>query len=82
MLPDEYSKEADIVRKEIAAVSHVALTTDLWTSRATESYMTTCHFLTETWELRSLVLETFHFELSHTAEKLQRNGTFLKRSLP
>ena len=38
MLPDEYSKEAGIVKKEIAAVSHVALKSDLWTSRATESY--------------------------------------------
>ena len=71
MLPDEYSKEADIVKKEIAAVSPVALTSDLWTSRVTESYMTiTYHFLTETWELRSLVLETFHFRLSHTAENI------------
>ena len=71
MLPDEYSKEADIVKKEIAAVSHVALTSDLWTSQATESYMTiTCHFVTETWKLKSLVLETFHFELSHTAEHI------------
>ena len=71
MLPDEYSKEAELVKKEIALVSHVALTSDLWTSRATESYMTiTCHFLTETWDLKSLVLETFHFELSHTAENI------------
>ena len=71
MLQDKYSKEADIVKKETAAVSHVALTSDLWTSRATESYMTiTCHFLTEMWELRSLVLETFHLELSHTAENI------------
>ena len=43
----------------------------MWTSRATESYMTiTCHFLTETWDLKSLVLETFFFELSHTAENI------------
>ena len=71
MLPDEYSKEAELVKKEIALVSHVALTSDLWTSRATESYMTiTCHFLTETCDLKSLVLETFHFELSHTAENI------------
>ena len=26
MLPDEYSKEAEVVKKEIALVSHVALT--------------------------------------------------------
>ncbi|XP_028408818.1 zinc finger BED domain-containing protein 4-like [Dendronephthya gigantea] len=30
----------------------------------------TCHFLTETWELKSLVLETLLFELSHAAENI------------
>ena len=30
----------------------------------------TCHYLTENWDLTSLVLETFHFELSHTAENI------------
>ena len=70
-LPNAYSKEAEVVKKEIAAVSHVALSSDLWTSRATESYMTiTCHFLTETWNFKSLLLETFVFELSHTAENI------------
>ena len=57
------------IKKEISQVSHVALTRDLWTSRATESYITiTCHFLAATWQLKSLVLETLKFNLSHTAE--------------
>ena len=59
ILPSKYS-EAEIVKKEIAAVSHAPLTSDLWASRAIESYMTiTCHFVTETWKLKSYVLDTF-----------------------
>ena len=52
-------------------MSHVALTSDLWTSRATESFLTiTCHYLTSSWVLKSLVLETFAFKSSHTAENI------------
>ena len=33
-------------------VDHLALTTDIWTSRATQAYMTvTCHYLTPDWKL-------------------------------
>ncbi len=71
MLPDEYKKQLEKIKKDIAEVPHVALTSDLWTSRATESYITiTCHFLTAAWGLKSLVLDTFKFELSHTAEHI------------
>ncbi|XP_028414611.1 zinc finger BED domain-containing protein 4-like [Dendronephthya gigantea] len=71
MLPDAYNKKVEEMKKEISQVSHVALTSDLWTSRTTESYITiTCHFLTATWELMSLVLETLKFDLSHTAQHI------------
>ena len=43
----------------------------MWTSRKTESYLTiTCHFVTSTWELKSLVLETFGFKKDHTTENI------------
>ena len=71
MLPEAYNKKVGEIKKEISQVSHVALTIDLWTSRTTESYITiTCHFLSATWQLRSLVLETLKFNLSHTAEHI------------
>ena len=51
----------------------VALTTDGWTSKATESYnATTCHFIDCSWELRSCVLETSAFPESHTAENIKK----------
>ena len=54
----------------------IALTTDIWTSKATQSFaMTTAHFLDKEWKLTSCVLETIHFPGNHTAirisEKLQ-----------
>ena len=71
MLPEAYNKKVGEIKKEISQVSHVALTSDLWTSRTTESYITiTCHFLSATWQLRSLVLETLKFNLNHTAEHI------------
>ena len=46
----------------------IALTTDGWTSKATESYnATTAHFIDSRWELRSCVLETSLFPENHTA---------------
>ena len=71
MLPDMYSKRVNEIKQELDQISHVALTSDLWTSRATESFLTiTCHYLTSSWVLKSLVLETFAFKSSHTAENI------------
>ena len=57
-------------------VSGVALTTDIWTSKATQAFATTtAHFIDDGWELQSLCLEFNHFPGSHTgvriAEKLE-----------
>ena len=71
LLPDMYTTRAGEIKRELLQISHVALTSDLWTSRTTESYLTiTCHFVTSTWELKSLVLETFGFKKDHTAENI------------
>jgi hypothetical protein len=49
----------------------VALTTDSWTSRATESYLTvTVHFITAEWEIQSHVFQTRPLESSHTSVNL------------
>lgn len=49
----------------------IALTHDGWTSCATESYSTvTGHFITDDWELRSVVLQTSQIQGSHTSEKI------------
>lgn len=55
---------------------HVAITTDSWTSRAVESYLTvTVHYITSDWKLESKVLQTREMPKRHTAlniaERLQ-----------
>ena len=45
----------------------VALTTDIWTSHSTESYLThTCHFIIVTFDMRSPVLATRKLTERHT----------------
>ena len=49
----------------------VALTTDHWTSGATESFMTvTIHYIDDEWILRSCVLHTIEMPESHTAQNI------------
>ena len=68
--PDMYTTRAGEIKWELLQISHVALTSDLWKLR-TESYLSiTCHFVTSTWELKSLALETFGFKKDHTAENI------------
>ena len=67
-LPNKYEEVKQLVKHQFTLASYVSLTTDIWTSRTAQSYMTiTCHFIDELWEMRSLVLETFHFSTDHTA---------------
>ena len=52
----------------------VGLTTDAWTSVATENYITyTAHYITEDWKLKNYVLSTQASEERHSAENLAEN---------
>ncbi|CAI5660274.1 zinc finger BED domain-containing protein 1-like [Oreochromis niloticus] len=56
---------------ELSQAKNYASTTDLWSSRTTEPYMSfTVHFLTEDFELKTLCLETVYFPDSHTSENI------------
>ncbi|KAK9973179.1 hypothetical protein ABG768_023922, partial [Culter alburnus] len=47
--------------------SFIALTTDIWTSLATEAYLgVTCHFITEDWKMKSITLATMPLDERHT----------------
>ena len=55
------------VKRQLLDNSSIALTTDIWTSRATQSFATTtAHFVDQHWNLTSCVLETVHFPGHHT----------------
>ena len=55
------------VKKQLHGNILIALTTDIWTSRSTQSFATTtAHFLDQHWNLTTCVLETIHFPGHHT----------------
>ncbi len=57
--------------RQLRAATSIALTTDIWTSKATQAFATTTgHFLDGDWNLVSYVLETIHFPGSHTGIRI------------
>ncbi len=70
-LPGKYDEVKIRVKNQLNSSSHVCLTTDIWTSRTTQGYLTvTCHFINTSWKMQSFVLETFNLCASHTAENI------------
>ncbi|XP_051958615.1 E3 SUMO-protein ligase ZBED1-like [Xyrauchen texanus] len=51
--------------------SSITLTSDVWTSRATEAYLgVSCHFITKDWQMKTLNLATLPLEERHTAANI------------
>uniref|UniRef100_A0A8C4SQW8 BED-type domain-containing protein n=1 Tax=Erpetoichthys calabaricus TaxID=27687 RepID=A0A8C4SQW8_ERPCA len=62
------------VAEALKKATRVALTSDAWTSRAVQSYVTfTAHYITDNWELESRVLQTTAINESHTAAHIKEN---------
>ncbi|KAK1172120.1 zinc finger BED domain-containing protein DAYSLEEPER-like [Acipenser oxyrinchus oxyrinchus] len=63
--------EYDNVKSQLAAelkTQSVSLTTDLWTSVTMDAYITvTAHYITESWQLKSKILQTAIMSERHTA---------------
>ncbi|XP_055956189.1 E3 SUMO-protein ligase ZBED1-like, partial [Patella vulgata] len=71
LIPNLYTKSKSFVLDKVKKAAHVGLTTDSWTSRSTESYVTiTSTFITEDWERANYVLQTRKLCESHTGENL------------
>ena len=71
LLPKMYNQMIEQLKRELSTITYFALTHDIWSSLATESYGTvTCHYVSETWQLRSTVLATRKHEGSHTGESI------------
>lgn len=76
-LPRLYAETRAKVEKEIRDVCFYALTTDLWTSRVTQPYMSlTIHFIDRDWNLCSRCLQTTYFPEDHTGAAIAQ-GMFL-----
>ncbi|KAL4005537.1 hypothetical protein ACER0C_005250 [Sarotherodon galilaeus] len=69
-LPKMYTEVRQSLAAQLTKVSHFALTTDLWSSRTCEPYMSvTIHFM-EDWELKTACLQTSYFPQDHTREHI------------
>ncbi len=61
-IPALYNKCGESVETELRDVHNFAATSDLWTSRAMETYMsTTIHFITDDFEMKCRCLQTGFF---------------------
>ncbi|XP_039501039.1 E3 SUMO-protein ligase ZBED1-like isoform X2 [Drosophila santomea] len=72
-MANAYAEKKAKLFKLLKIVKHCAITSDCWTSRANECYVTvTCHFVTADFELRNAVLATEKLidETTHSSENI------------
>ena len=70
-IPNLYEKCRTTVESELAQVEYFACTTDLWSSRTTEPYISlTVHFLDREFQLKARCLQTQYFPGEHTGENI------------
>nr|XP_055035499.1 E3 SUMO-protein ligase ZBED1-like [Misgurnus anguillicaudatus] len=70
-LPAIYKETMAKVAQSLKQAESISLTTDGWTSRATQSYVTiTAHAMTSEWEIKSFVLQTRALFESHTGHNI------------
>ncbi|KAM9853513.1 E3 SUMO-protein ligase ZBED1-like [Aulostomus maculatus] len=70
VIPDIYDTARKDIEDDLAKAHSFALTTDSWTSRATESYLTvTVHYMLN-WDMKSAVLQTRPMYEGHTSANL------------
>ena len=63
----DYEDGKAAVKQQLHGNTSVALTTNIWTSRVTQSFATTtAHFLDQQWNPTTCVLDTVHFPDHHT----------------
>ena len=66
-----YQDAKEALIENIKAQDAVALTTDIWTSHAAESYLTlTCHFINDSFEMRFQLLATRKMLERHTGANI------------
>ena len=71
LLTQRYETTKGSIMKDLQEIESVAITTDFWTSRNTENYITvSCHFIDHLWGLKSYILSTYQVKMSHTAENI------------
>lgn len=71
LLPREYERLQTLLRDELVLISHCAITTDIWTSKANEGILAiTCHYITFPGKLKSIILEAVKLKENHTGDTI------------
>ena len=71
VIPKMYTELKEKVSTVIKSAKMLALTTDCWTSRSTDSYISiTSHFIDDKFKRQLVVLDTFPMCERHTAQNL------------
>lgn len=71
VIPNMYQTVRQTVKDKIQVAERVGVTSDTWTSVATESYMSvTAHFIDDEWNLVSYMLQTKEVETDHRSVSL------------
>ncbi|KAJ8369457.1 hypothetical protein SKAU_G00094850 [Synaphobranchus kaupii] len=69
-LPQMYTEVRQSLADRLAKVTYFAFTSDMWSSRTCEPYMSlTIHFI-EDWEMKTACLQTSYFPQDHTGEHI------------
>ncbi|XP_040278097.1 E3 SUMO-protein ligase ZBED1-like [Bufo bufo] len=72
-MPKLYDKVREQVKNELRSIKYYATTTDLWSSRTMEPYISlTIHFINDEWKLCSRCLQTSYFPEDHTGELISQ----------
>ncbi|CAM4697888.1 unnamed protein product [Leuciscus chuanchicus] len=66
-LPHLYNTTREKIRSELKEMQFYSATTDLWSSRTMQPYLSlTVHYINTSWTLRSICLQTAYFPDNHT----------------
>lgn len=70
-IPHLYTEVKTAVQEFLYTASSVVLTTDMWTSRATQAFLTvTAHCIDEEWEIQAYTLDTVNVVEDHTGDNI------------
>lgn len=74
-IPRLYTKvKESVVDPKLTEIEHYSATTDLWTSRAIQPYLSyTVHFINHNWDLKSFCLETIPLFDDHTGANISES---------
>lgn len=72
MIPALYHKQASLIKDKVnIEAPTVCITTDVWTSKNTESFMaTTAHYITNEFKFQTVLLKCSYLSGHHTADNL------------